>query len=187
MSPKHRAVLIRQYLPWAYSIAHRVLRTLSKDADREEIRGYARLGLWEAVLRFNWSYKIAFERFAFYRIRGAIFDGLRKNLWGPRTHSTRDRLHFLGMDPNEVSAEFPDTYSPSAEQQLNSHQISELLRSAIEDLPHREKQLIHLYYFEDNSLREAGKKLSLSTSWVSRLHGRILRDLHHKLSPGVCG
>lgn len=80
-----RDQLVEQYLPYASSIANKVAQTLSNDADIEEIISNARLGLLEAAKRFDPKYNVDFKTFAYYRIRGAIYDGLRKTGWIPRS------------------------------------------------------------------------------------------------------
>lgn len=80
-----RDQLVKQYLPYAASIASKVAKTLSSDADIEEIISNARLGLLEAAKRFDPQYKVDFKTFSYYRIRGAIYDGLRKTGWIPRS------------------------------------------------------------------------------------------------------
>lgn len=80
-----RDALIEQYLPYATSIANKVIQTLSSDADVEEIICNARLGLLEAAKRYDAKYNVDFKTFAYYRIKGAIYDGLRKTGWIPRS------------------------------------------------------------------------------------------------------
>lgn len=77
--------LIEQYLPFATSIASKVARVLSSDADYDDIICYARLGLLEAAKRFDSQFNVDFKTFAYYRIKGAIYDGLRKTGWMPRS------------------------------------------------------------------------------------------------------
>ncbi len=77
--------LVEQYLPYAASIANKVAQSLSNDADIEEILSNARLGLLEAAQRFDPKFNVDFKTFAYYRIRGAIYDGLRKTGWIPRS------------------------------------------------------------------------------------------------------
>ncbi len=81
----HRNGIIEQYLPYATSIANKVAQTLSNDADIEEIVCNARLGLLEAAKRFDPKFNVDFKTFAYYRIKGAIYDGLRKTGWIPRS------------------------------------------------------------------------------------------------------
>jgi len=57
-----------------------------------------------------------------------------------------------------------------------------VLRELIDDLPHTEKTLILLTYFEGNTLTEAAAQLGKSKSWASRVHARILEKLARNLS-----
>lgn len=77
--------LVKQYLPYATNISTKVVKSLSSNLDFDEIVCNARFGLLEAARRFNSKMGVDFKTFAYYRIRGAIFDGLRKTGWLPRS------------------------------------------------------------------------------------------------------
>lgn len=77
--------LVEQYLPYASSIASRVMQTLSSSVDFDDVMCNARLGLLEAARKFDPSLNIDFKTFSYYRIKGAIYDGLRKTGWIPRS------------------------------------------------------------------------------------------------------
>ncbi len=82
---RERDALIEQYMPYAASIANRVCQSLSSAVDYDEVLCNARLGLLEAAKRFESSQDVDFKTFAYYRIKGAIYDGLRRSGWLPRT------------------------------------------------------------------------------------------------------
>lgn len=82
---KVRDDIINQYMPYAASIANRVCQSLSCAVDYEDVLCNARLGLLEAAKRFDDSHDVDFKTFAYYRIKGAIYDGLRRSGWLPRT------------------------------------------------------------------------------------------------------
>lgn len=84
--------LIEQYLPFATSIANKVSRSLSSDVDYDDILCNARLGLLEAARRFDERFNVDFKTFAYYRIKGAIYDGLRKSAWVPRSLYSQIKL-----------------------------------------------------------------------------------------------
>lgn len=77
--------LINQYMPYAASIASRVCQSLSSAVDYEDVLCNARLGLLEAAKRFDTDQDVDFKTFSYYRIKGAIYDGLRRSGWLPRT------------------------------------------------------------------------------------------------------
>lgn len=80
-----RNTLVEQYLPYSASIASRVMQTLSSSVDFDDVMCNARLGLLEAARKFDASLNVDFKTFAYYRIKGAIYDGLRKTGWIPRS------------------------------------------------------------------------------------------------------
>ena len=86
-----RDELIHQFRPYVRNIAHKISKTLSKDVDFEDLIGYGELGLIEAADRFDPTFKVNFMTFAYYRIRGAIYDGLRGMGWVSRSQYAKLR------------------------------------------------------------------------------------------------
>ena len=80
-----RNTLLEQYLPYATSIAGKVMKTLSSAVDFDDVTCNARMGLLEATRKFDPTMNVDFKTFAYYRIKGAIYDGLRKTGWIPRS------------------------------------------------------------------------------------------------------
>lgn len=95
---KERDALIEQYLPFATSLANKVARSISSDVDYEDIVCSARLGLLEAARRFDARFHVDFKTFAYYRIKGAIYDGLRKTGWVPRSLYSRIKFEQAAND-----------------------------------------------------------------------------------------
>lgn len=70
--------LLAKYGPYVRSIAGAVRRQFGNRLDFEDLLAYGNVGLLEAAERFDEKIGASFLTFAHYRIRGAIFDGLRK-------------------------------------------------------------------------------------------------------------
>jgi RNA polymerase sigma factor FliA len=73
--------LIEAYRSYSHAIAAEVLKKLPFSVDRDDAIGAAELGLVEAAQKFDPSRGVLFKTFAYYRIRGAIYDALRKGGW----------------------------------------------------------------------------------------------------------
>lgn len=58
----------------------------------------------------------------------------------------------------------------------------EILRSVIESLPPRERELVTLYYFEGVSFEKIAGAFGISKQRVSQIHGRIIRNLREALA-----
>ena len=80
-----RNKLIEDNLQYAASIASKVMQGLSSSVDYDDVMCNARLGLLEAARKFDTKLNVDFKTFAYYRIKGAIYDGLRKTGWIPRS------------------------------------------------------------------------------------------------------
>jgi len=70
--------LVEKYTPLVRSIAAQIKSRLGVNLEFEELMSCGRLGLLEAAERFDYKLGVSFKTFAYYRIRGAMYDGLRK-------------------------------------------------------------------------------------------------------------
>jgi len=96
-----RGELIEHYMPVAKIIAAKVfgLRT-DPAASFDDYLQYARVGLVEAVDRFDWTRSVPFEAYSAPRIRGAILNGIahetefsaQRSFWRVRMQERTDSL-----------------------------------------------------------------------------------------------
>ena len=75
--------LQEQYADYARALAMQIARPLPREVDREDLVGFALVGLAEAAASYDPSRGASFETFAYYRIRGSVFNGLGKMNWLP--------------------------------------------------------------------------------------------------------
>lgn len=74
------------------SIALGVHRSLPVPMDLDDLIAYGQLGLTEAAQAFDASAGVRFTTFAYYRVRGAIYDGVSKMTWTSRARLRRFRF-----------------------------------------------------------------------------------------------
>ena len=74
-----------------HSLASRIHRNLPVKVDLDDLISYGQLGLAEAAREFDASRGAQFTTFAYYRIRGAIYDGVSKMSWTSRARLNRLR------------------------------------------------------------------------------------------------
>jgi RNA polymerase sigma factor FliA len=67
-------------------------------------------------------------------------------------------------------------------QLVQTHHLKELIAEAIDDLPHQEKVVISLYYYEELTMKEIGKVLEITESRVSQIHTKSIFHLRSKLT-----
>ncbi len=73
-----RSQILEKYGPYVRSLASQVRKQFHAQLELEELIAYGQVGLLEAADRFDPKVGANFLTFAHYRIKGAIFDGLRK-------------------------------------------------------------------------------------------------------------
>jgi RNA polymerase sigma factor for flagellar operon FliA len=80
------------------SIAKRIHRTLPSYVEMDDLVAYGQMGLAEAAKAFDASRGHQFSTFAYYRIRGAVYDGLGKMNWFNRSQYEAAREQALASD-----------------------------------------------------------------------------------------
>ncbi|MBR2757166.1 MAG: FliA/WhiG family RNA polymerase sigma factor [Exiguobacterium sp.] len=68
----------------------RMIVTLPKSVERDELKSLGYMGLYDALMKYDSEHNNKFDTYAAFRIRGAIIDGLRKVDWLPR--SVREKV-----------------------------------------------------------------------------------------------
>ena len=105
-----RNILIERHVPLVKTIAERLLQTLPKSIELDDLTSAGTFGLMDAIDGFDLSRGIKFKTYCTTRIRGSILDELRSQDWVPRLvrlkahrleKATRKLEGELGRDPNE--------------------------------------------------------------------------------------
>jgi RNA polymerase sigma factor for flagellar operon FliA len=113
--------LIEENLDFVRSIAGKVQRSLNRPLDTDELLAYGSKGLVEAASRFDAQQGASFATFAYYRIRGAMMDGLRSMGWYSRgdyaNYRAEERAneYLRSLSDREGAAAAPGQASDAAE------------------------------------------------------------------------
>lgn len=91
MATFERDQLVRDNLSLVQAIARKLKKQITARIDFDDLIGYGSKGLIEAAERFDPKHGVAFSTFAYYRIRGAMLDGLRTMGWYSRSDYARYR------------------------------------------------------------------------------------------------
>ncbi len=83
-----REKLTLQYIPLVKYIVNKIIKTLPKNIEYEDMVEYGIIGLLDAVEKFDITKDINFKTYAVIRIRGAIYDELRVMDMLPRSLRT---------------------------------------------------------------------------------------------------
>ncbi len=82
--PNLRNILIEKYLPLVRYISERLLVTLPKSIELDDLASAGIFGLMDAIEGFDLERGIKFKTYCTTRIRGSILDELRSQDWVPR-------------------------------------------------------------------------------------------------------
>lgn len=91
MVVRDRDQLVQQHLTLVQAIARKLKKQITARIDFDDLIGYGSKGLIEAAERFDPGHGVAFSTFAYYRVRGAMLDGLRTMGWYSRADYARYR------------------------------------------------------------------------------------------------
>jgi RNA polymerase sigma factor FliA len=203
VDPAHE--LFEQYENYGKAIAHTFAKRLaSKRVSTENIVQWGLAGLYEAARRFNPESSVTFETFAYYRIRGAIHDELRKLSLTPRTR--RKAAEQRGQD-EYLQSEVPD-FDPRLSDAEQASRVRDAIRglgavflasqlatedgedplaqvaktrAAVAKLPERQRVVLQAFYVEHRSMSELATTLGVNKATVSREHSRAVSALREAL------
>lgn len=91
-SEEQLELVVKEHTPLVERIVTTLLNDLRLRVERQDLLSYGFMGLIEAWKRFDPELKISFSTFAYYRIRGAILDGCRREGWVPKNRVKQARM-----------------------------------------------------------------------------------------------
>lgn len=126
-----RNSLIEHHMPLVRAIAERVLQTLPKSIELDDLTSAGTFGLMDAIDGFDLSRGIKFKTYCTTRIRGSILDELRAQDWVPRL--VRLKAHRLEKTMRRLEAEFgrqPNTYELAKAMGMSVNELQETQQEA---------------------------------------------------------
>jgi RNA polymerase sigma factor for flagellar operon FliA len=112
--------VVQQYLPLVRTVIGRLAMTLPSHVCMEDLYSAGLVGLLQAVRNFDPKAGASFETFARFRIRGAVFDELRRMDWVPRLVHDKARKIQSAMGELEQKLQRP----PSEDEMARTLKIS---------------------------------------------------------------
>ena len=91
MSQQQEEKLFDQYLPLVHKIVKQTKRGLPHNVEEDELMSFGMMGLLDAFRKYDQRENVRFETYATQRIRGEIYDGLRRNDPLPRTLRKKEK------------------------------------------------------------------------------------------------
>ena len=181
---------VESYMPLVYKIANQVQRQVRGQAEREDLVSWGTTGLLEAMKRFDPEQGAKLSTFAYYRIRGAMLDGIGKTAPLSRKCYRNARAagdkHAIYRDDCQAEEIIDPRKGVSPEDLAENQQMRALLHGAIERLSDEEQHLVRKHYFGGETLKKAGQALGISKSWACRSHAKAIRNLRIEINRSIC-
>jgi len=173
---------------------------------------YAHVGLIEALDRYDVSRGNSFENYSSHRIRGSILNGLsqltelhaQRSQWreliaerrqslsgGSSDDASRMTLEdfarlavglALGLMLDGPAEPIDESTEANPYTATELSQMRERVRTLVEQLPLREREIVHGHYYERREFQEIAGRLGVSKVRVSQLHARALERVREGLS-----
>ncbi len=127
---EHKTLNPQQFLPLVKKIVNTIDVKIPRHWDKDDMIGYGILGLIEATKRYQPSKGVKFQTYASIRIRGAIFDALRKD--APVSRGCWDTIRKIGDVINKFSQDNIEDVSISViakELGIDKKQVEEAMDS----------------------------------------------------------
>jgi RNA polymerase sigma factor (sigma-70 family) len=173
---------IKTHLGLVKSMARDIrARSLGRGVELEDLVAYGAIGLVEAANRFE-ERGVPFVAFARRRIVGAIVDGIRTQHWFGRRADRRLRIDRIGHDwqvalgggdqaHNEVRWNGRPMICPPTE---TAKDVEDQVAAALRGLSVLERRVLELHHYQEKTITQAAKELSIGRPRASRLHTRAL-------------
>jgi len=199
---KHDTI-VKEYLPLVINEATHFAKAVPQSVQIDDLIQEGSKGLLDAIDKFDTARNVKFGIYARIRIRGAIYDYLRRLLKSRNVFNTQKRIDTFSqgytLEHNRLPSD--DTImrkvSITREQLYFSRNInnddrqgyttepsvkddyfpSELIDYMCKYLPKREGQIIELRYIQSHTLKKIGVMLQLSESRICQLHIKALQRI----------
>jgi len=163
--------LIEEGQRLVHSLARKIHRGLPPRFELDDLVGYGQIGLAEAARDFDAAQGSKFTTFAFYRVRGAIYDGLSKMSWTSRARYNRlryDQMANLALSEEREASQA----SPSA----GLLEDARWLRSATEKLT-----VVFLAFLQDDGQDEGAGESQIPDPESLPAATAAAREINEKL------
>ncbi len=119
--------LVEFYLPLVKAVVCRLAMTLPSHVHSEDLYSAGLVGLLNAVRRYDPSCGTSFETYSRVRIRGAVFDELRRLDWVPRSvHDKARKVETVMRDLEQKKGKAPSDLEMAKAMNLSLNDYQEL-------------------------------------------------------------
>jgi RNA polymerase sigma factor for flagellar operon FliA len=120
--------IVEQYLPLVKAVVGRLAMTLPSHVNSDDLYSAGLVGLLNAVRRFDLKSGSSFEHYARVRIRGSVFDELRRLDWVPRSvHEKAKKVESVMQELSQRNGNVPSDMEMAKALNLSLDEYEELV------------------------------------------------------------
>ena len=125
---EHDNSLVEQHLPLVRTVGGRLAMTLPSHVNADDLYSAGLVGLLNAIRRYNPKSGCSFESYARVRIRGAVFDELRRLDWVPRSvHEKARKVEHVMQELTQRNGQVPSGLEMARALKISEEEYEELL------------------------------------------------------------
>lgn len=185
--------IVLNYINLVHYVIHKTNFNQNEIFDRRDYFQFGIEGLSEAIDRFDPDYGTKFETYAIQRIRGKIYDELRKytpkfEIACEHESGTSSGSSNLSLNNTVIEDEGMQLYEmvpgdfDIPDDLLEKNELKKKLVELIKGLNERDRTILSLYYYEELNYQDISKLLNITVSRVSQLHSKIVKSLKQRLA-----
>lgn len=171
---KPRNALVIQHMDFARAIALAVKRRLPPFILLEDLQSEAYVGLVKAARKFNFESKTPFKAYAYQRVRGAVFDSIRRR-------NFKHTATFQLTDFPDLLECCQDTPMARVEARIDAATVVKRVRQAVATLPEMDRAVVDLRYRKGLNGKQTGKQIGVGESRSSQLNQEMLGRLRNRV------
>lgn len=204
--------LVATHQDFVRAIARGIARALPRRIEFEDLVAYGQIGLLEAARRYEQGHNTTFTTFAHYRVRGAIYDGLRKlhgrgieldanAIAAERGDELLEAGFGDGSSVDDLAGELSDAIDgvttaallaehaadalsgTSPARLAEQRELVERLRAAVARLTPDERELTVALYRDGRSITDVARTRGCHKATTCRAHQSVLERLRRELDP----
>lgn len=162
---------------WGSFVGGMIRRTFPRynRDEYDDLVAYGYVGLLEARKRFDPARGVQFHSFAWWRVHGAIVDGMRQ-MSGATAH--------YPIPVVRVGTEVATDDKPSVEQTVVRRDLVRVALRLVERMPERDQAVV-LRHARGDMQTEIAADLDLSKGWVSRLQSQAFAKVRKQIEPAA--
>lgn len=176
--------LIIEHMQFAKNCARKFIPRLPLPVrvvlDKDDLESIAYLGLVQAAQAYQQEKGGSFRTFAAYRIKGAIWDEVRR--MHPVSHRTKLQIKVGYLDEPIKNDENPWDFGPDLNECTPLEQVvlldeARTIRKAVQELRPIEREIIVLYFFEGCTIQDIVSRLHMPRSTVYYTINRAISNV----------